>query len=424
MTTDDMDFEKSIKDTLANVDENTTVKAIVLDINEKEGVVFLDVNLKSEAQVPLTDFETKPSIGDAVDVYLIYRESHDGVPVVSLTKARQIKEKENLIDKINSNEPVDGEVVEVRKYGVLVKYGTLYGLIPFALWDKKRIDDISSIKEKKVSFYIEKPAQKKDSSNGKKGAAKEIKEDFIGNRKRVLFEVSKKSKLEFFDKTNVDYVLTGTVKNITDFGAFVEVAPGIEGLLHITNISWNKVTKVEDVLKKGDEVKVKVIHANVGAVTESDVTLAKVSNAIIIAFNVRPGPIAKDMAEKDGVEIKLYSVIYNAIEDVEAAMNGMLDPVFKEVIIGNVEVRQIFKISNVGTIAGCYVTTGKVVRNAGVRVLRDNVVIHEGKLISLKRMKDDSKEVAAGYECGIQLENYNDIQEGDIIEAFIMEQIK
>lgn len=262
MTTDDMDFEKSIKDTLANVDENTTVKAIVLDINEKEGVVFLDVNLKSEAQVPLTDFETKPSIGDAVDVYLIYRESHDGVPVVSLTKARQIKEKENLIDKINSNEPVDGEVVEVRKYGVLVKYGTLYGLIPFALWDKKRIDDISSIKEKKVSFYIEKPAQKKDSSNGKKGAAKEIKEDFIGNRKRVLFEVSKKSKLEFFDKTNVDDVLTGTVKNITDFGAFVEVAPGIEGLLHITNISWNKVTKVEDVLKKGDEVKVKVLSLN------------------------------------------------------------------------------------------------------------------------------------------------------------------
>lgn len=262
MTTDDMDFEKSIKDTLANVDENTTVKAIVLDINEKEGVVFLDVNLKSEAQVPLTDFETKPSIGDAVDVYLIYRESHDGVPVVSLTKARQIKEKENLIDKINSNEPVEGEVVEVRKYGVLVKYGTLYGLIPFALWDKKRIDDISSIKEKKVSFYIEKPAQKKDSSNGKKSAAKEIKEDFIGNRKRVLFEVSKKSKLEFFDKTNVDDVLTGTVKNITDFGAFVEVAPGIEGLLHITNISWNKVTKVEDVLKKGDEVKVKVLSLN------------------------------------------------------------------------------------------------------------------------------------------------------------------
>ncbi len=186
------------------------------------------------------------------------------------------------------------------------------------------------------------------------------------------------------------------------------------------------VEAVKQSLEKlsNDEVKVKVIHANVGAVTESDVTLAKVSNAIIIAFNVRPEPIAKDMAEKDQVEIKLYSVIYNAIEDVEAAMKGMLDPVYKEVVIGNAEVRQTFKISNVGTIAGCYVTNGKVARNAGVRVLRNNVVIHDGKLISLKRMKDDAKEVAAGYECGIQLENYNDIQEGDIIEAFIMEQIK
>ena len=186
------------------------------------------------------------------------------------------------------------------------------------------------------------------------------------------------------------------------------------------------VEAVKQSLEKlsNDEVKVKVIHANVGAVTESDVTLAKVSNAIIIAFNVRPEPIAKDMADKDEVEIKIYSVIYNAIEDVEAAMKGMLDPVFKETIIGNAEVRQTFKISNVGTIAGCYVTNGKVARNAGVRVIRNNVVIHEGKLISLKRMKDDAKEVQSGYECGIQLENFNDIQEGDIIEAFIMEQVK
>lgn len=186
------------------------------------------------------------------------------------------------------------------------------------------------------------------------------------------------------------------------------------------------VEAVKQSLEKlsNDEVKVKVIHANVGAVTQSDVTLAKVSKAIVIAFNVRPEPLAKDMAEKDEVEIKTYSVIYNAIEDVEAAMKGMLDPVYKEVILGNAEVRQTFKISNVGTIAGCYVTSGKVARNAGVRVLRENVVIHEGKLISLKRMKDDAKEVAAGYECGIQLENYDDIKEGDVIEAYIMEQVK
>ena len=186
------------------------------------------------------------------------------------------------------------------------------------------------------------------------------------------------------------------------------------------------VEAVKQSLEKlsNDEVKVKVIHANVGAITESDVTLANVSNAIIIGFNVRPEAIAKDMAEKSEVEIKTYSVIYNAIEDVEAAMKGMLDPVFKEVIIGNAEVRQTFKISDVGTIAGCYVTNGKVARNAGVRVLRDNVVIHDGKLISLKRMKDDAKEVASGYECGIQIEDYNDIKEGDIIEAYIMEQVK
>ena len=186
------------------------------------------------------------------------------------------------------------------------------------------------------------------------------------------------------------------------------------------------VEAVKQALEKlsNDEVKVKVIHANVGAITESDVTLASVSNAIIIGFNVRPEALAKDMAEKSEVEIKTYSVIYNAIEDVEAAMKGMLDPVFKETIIGNAEVRQIFKISNVGTIAGCYVTDGKVARTAGVRVLRDNVVIHDGKLISLKRMKDDAKEVTKGFECGIQIEDFNDIKEGDIIEAYIMEQVK
>lgn len=186
------------------------------------------------------------------------------------------------------------------------------------------------------------------------------------------------------------------------------------------------VEAVKQSLEKlsNDEVRVRVIHSSVGAISETDVTLAKVSNAIIIGFNVRPNPIAKMEAEKDGVEIKLYSVIYNAIEDVEAAMKGMLDPEFKEVIIGNAEVRQTFKVSNVGTIAGCYITDGKIARNSIVRVIRDNVVLHEGKLVSLKRFKDDVKEVAYGYECGVQIENYNDIQEGDVIEAHIMEEIK
>jgi len=173
-----------------------------------------------------------------------------------------------------------------------------------------------------------------------------------------------------------------------------------------------------------DEVRVKVIHAAAGAVTESDVTLAKVSNAIIIAFNVRPVATAKQEADKDEVQIKQYSVIYNAIEDVEAAMKGMLDPKFEEELIGTAEVRQVFKISNVGTVAGCMVLSGKIERNAGVRVIRDDVVIHEGKLVSLKRFKEDVKEVAKDFECGIQIEKYNDLKESDIIEAFVMKEIK
>ncbi len=186
------------------------------------------------------------------------------------------------------------------------------------------------------------------------------------------------------------------------------------------------VEAVKQALEKleNEEVRVKVIHAAAGAVNQSDVTLAKVSNAIIIAFNVRPDSVAKEMAKKDEVEIKQYSIIYQAIEDVESAMKGMLEPKYEEKVIGDVEVRQTFRISNVGTIAGAYVLSGKVERNAGVRVIRDNVVIHDGHLATLKRFKDDVKEVGKGFECGIQIENYNDIKEGDRIEVYVMEEIK
>jgi translation initiation factor IF-2 len=173
-----------------------------------------------------------------------------------------------------------------------------------------------------------------------------------------------------------------------------------------------------------DEVRVSVIHSSAGGVTESDVQLAKAANAIIIAFNVRPVGAAKNLAEKDGVEIKQYSVIYQAIEDVQDAMKGMLAPVYKEINIGNAEVRQTFRISNVGTIAGCFVLDGKLERNAGVRVIREGVVIHDGKLVSLKRFKDDAKEVSKGFECGLQIEDYNDLKEGDTIEAYIKEEVK
>ncbi len=204
-----------------------------------------------------------------------------------------------------------------------------------------------------------------------------------------------------------------------------------EGKLKVLNLLvkadvQGSVEAVKQALEKleNEEVRVKVIHSAVGAVNQSDVTLAKVSNAIIIAFNVRPDAMAKEMAEKEEVEIKQYSIIYQAIEDVEAAMKGMLEPKFEEKVIGNVEVRQTFRISNVGTIAGGYVISGKVERNAGVRVIRENVVIHDGHLATLKRFKDEVKEVGKGFECGIQIENYNDIKEGDIIEVYVMEEIK
>ncbi|MBZ9635808.1 translation initiation factor IF-2 [Clostridium sp. FP1] len=173
-----------------------------------------------------------------------------------------------------------------------------------------------------------------------------------------------------------------------------------------------------------DNVKVRIIHSGVGAITETDVTLAAASNAIIIGFNVRPDNNAAIVGEKEKVEIKTYRVIYDALDDIKAAMVGMLDPVYKEVVLGRVEIRQIYKVSNVGTIAGSYVLTGKITRNSSVRVLRNGIVITESTLASLKRFKDDAKEVAAGYECGLSVEKFNDLKEGDIIEAFIMEEVK
>ena len=173
-----------------------------------------------------------------------------------------------------------------------------------------------------------------------------------------------------------------------------------------------------------DEVRVNVIHGAVGAVNESDVMLAAASNAIIVGFNVRPDRTAADSAHQQDVEIRLYRVIYDCIEEMEQAMKGMLDPKFREVVVGHAEIRQTFKVSGVGTIAGAYVQDGKIVRACEVRIVRDGIVIHEGHLNSLKRFKDDVKEVAAGYECGMGIENYNDLKEGDIIESFVMEQIK
>ncbi|OKP79080.1 translation initiation factor IF-2 [Paenibacillus sp. P3E] len=171
-------------------------------------------------------------------------------------------------------------------------------------------------------------------------------------------------------------------------------------------------------------VRVKIIHSGAGAITESDITLAAASNAIVIGFNVRPDTQTKAAAEQEKVDVRLHNIIYNVIEEIESAMKGMLDPIYKENVIGHAEVRNVFKISKVGTIAGCMVTSGKITRNAEMRLIRSGIVVFQGKIDTLKRFKDDAKEVAQGYECGITLERYNDVVEGDIIEAFIMETVE
>jgi len=171
-------------------------------------------------------------------------------------------------------------------------------------------------------------------------------------------------------------------------------------------------------------VRVKIIHSGVGAITESDIILASASNAIVIGFNVRPEPNARAMAEQEKVDLRLHRVIYDVIEEIESAMKGMLDPEYEEKVVGTAEVRQIFKVSKVGTIAGCYVTSGKVVRDGKARLIRDGVVIHEGEVDTLRRFKDDVREVAQGYECGMTLKNFNDIKEGDIIEIYVVEEVE
>jgi translation initiation factor IF-2 len=172
-----------------------------------------------------------------------------------------------------------------------------------------------------------------------------------------------------------------------------------------------------------DEIKVLVLHSGVAGINESDVTLANASNALIIGFNVRANPQARDLARRDHVDIRYYSIIYNVIDDIKAMMSGMLSPTVKENFLGNIEIREVFSISKVGKVAGCMVTEGMAKRGAKVRLLRDSVVIHEGELSSLKRFKDEVKEVKEGYECGLALANYQDIHVGDVIECFETEEI-
>lgn len=237
--------------------------------------------------------------------------------------------------------------------------------------------------------------------------ARTTAEAFVAYSREKMLEETK-SKLSLDDL--FDQIQAGNVKELN-----LVVKADVQGSVEAVKQSLTKLSN--------EEVMIKVIHGGVGAINESDVTLASASNAIIIGFNVRPDTMAKSVAEREKVDMRLYRVIYNAIEDIEAAMKGMLDPVFREKVIGHLDVRQIYKASGVGTIAGCYVLDGMVTRTSQVRIVRDGIVIYEGTLASLKRFKDDVKEVKSGFECGLVFEKYNDVKEGDQVEAFVMEEI-
>ncbi len=206
-------------------------------------------------------------------------------------------------------------------------------------------------------------------------------------------------------------IQSGNIKELN-----IVIKADVQGSVEAVKSSLEKLSN--------EEVRIKTIHGGVGAITESDVMLASASNAIIIGFNVRPEASAKNVADDQKVDIRLYRVIYNAIEDITAAMKGMLDPVYEEKVIGHAEIRQIFKASGVGTIGGSYVTDGKFIRNTKVRIVRNGIVVYDGELATLRRFKDDVKEVNSGYECGLLFNKFNDIKEGDVVEAYVMEEVK
>ncbi|MDI6618257.1 MAG: translation initiation factor IF-2 [Clostridiales bacterium] len=329
--------------------------------------------------------------------------------------------------KANPNRPAKGIVIESKLdkgrgpvATVLVKNGTLkvgdpmvagftYGKVRAMFNDKGK-----SVREAGPSIPVEVLGFNEipDAGDimyviGDEKAAKQIVQKRVDeNRNKMINDTNRVSLENLFSQ-----IEEGKVKEL-DIIIKADVQGSVEAL-------------EQSLLKLSNEnVKIKVIHGGVGAITESDVILASASNAVIIGFSVRPETKARELAEKEKVDIKTYRIIYEAINDVEAAMKGMLEPEYKEVVVGRAEVRALFKVSNIGTIAGCYVTEGKIARSSQIRVIRNGIVVHEGTLASLKRFKDDVKEVAMGFECGLNIDKFNDIKEGDILEAFEMQQIK
>nr|WP_294582432.1 translation initiation factor IF-2 [uncultured Anaerotignum sp.] len=329
--------------------------------------------------------------------------------------------------KANPNRNARGAIVEAQLdkgrgpvATVLVQNGTLqvgdpivagaaYGKIRAMTDDKGRrvkkagpstpveILGLSEVPSAGDSFYV--------AENDKQ--ARQVAESIIAkNRENMIKETPQKVSLDDL----FSQIQSGNMKELN-----IVVKADVQGSVEAVRQSLERLSN--------EEVRVRIIHGGVGAITESDVMLASASNAIIIGFNVRPEPAAKAFADEEKVDVRLYRVIYNAIEDITAAMKGLLDPVFEEQVLGHAEVRQLFKASGVGTIAGSYVKDGKFVRNCQVRIIRDGVVVYEGDLESLKRFKDDVKEVAAGYECGLVFKKFNDVKEGDWIEAYTMVEV-
>jgi translation initiation factor IF-2 len=238
--------------------------------------------------------------------------------------------------------------------------------------------------------------------------ARQVAEAFVakGRREMTKSQIQKVSLDDLFNQ-----IQDGKVKELN-----IVVKADVQGSVEAVRQSLEKLSD--------DEVRVRIIHGGVGAINESDVMLASASGAIIIGFNVRPEVAAKSFADEQDVDIRLYRVIYSAIEDVQAAMKGMLDPIYEEKVIGHAEIRQIFKASSIGTIGGAYILDGKFTRNAKTRIYRGGKLINEGAIDTLKRFKDEVKEVSAGYECGLTFEKFHDLKEGDTIEAYVIEEVK
>ena len=328
--------------------------------------------------------------------------------------------------KANPNRAAKGAVIEARldkgrgpimtvlvqngtlKLGDIIIAGTAVGRVRTMINDKgMRITEAGPSVPVEISGMSEVPSAG-DTFNAvaDERMARELVEERKIQQKNAAFGTNKKVSLEDL----FSQIQAGEMKTLN-----IIVKADVQGSAEAVKASLEKITN--------EEVRVKVIHSGVGAINESDVMLAATSGAIIVGFNVRPDNAARDNAARSNVDMRMYRVIYDCINEIEAAMKGMLAPKFKEVVIGHAEVRETYKVSKVGTVTGCYVTDGKIQRGCSVRVLRDNVVVHEGELASLRRFKDDVKEVANGYECGMQVEKFNDIKVGDVIECFIMEQV-